>query len=69
LKAKIEDLTAAKAEAVDKEEYDLAAELKTQLKALEEKLASALEADATTESNADETTESNVDETPGENEL
>merc|ERR1719281_1853670 len=77
LKAKIEALTAAKAEAVEKEDYDLAADLKPQLKALEEKLASALEADATTESNADETTESNadettesnVDETPGENEL
>merc|ERR1711907_458865 len=55
--------------AVEKEDYDLAADLKPQLKALEEKLASALEADATTESNADETTESNADETPGENEL
>merc|ERR1711904_592827 len=69
LKAKIEALTAAKAEAVEKEDYDLAADLKPQLKALEEKLASALEADATTESNADETTESNADETPGESEL
>merc|ERR1711904_437063 len=69
LKAKIEELTAAKAEAVEKEDYDLAADLKPQLKALEEKLASALEADATTESNADETTESNADETPGESEL